>query len=171
MSPFADVPLPAADTPAERKVVADIEKYGWHCVQVADEHHPHHAAENAALPPHEIYDAAFSYTVGVWRTFRRTELILVGRWAHAHRYLHVLVEMLREGHSFSSGDRTNQVLEGYEIAFGSVTASRRLELLTWADWANRREPFDALQVILPDRAGHWPTQPDYSSFPQPLLDR
>lgn len=169
MTSPGSIPFPPAETPAERQVVADIGEYGWHCIQVADEHHPEHAAENAALPPHEVYDAAFSYTVGVWRTFGHPELILVGRWAHAHAYLNVIVEMVREGGRFAPGDRTDEVLQGYEVEFGSVSDARRLELLTWADWANLREPFEALQVILPDRAGRWPADPEYSGFPQPLL--
>jgi hypothetical protein len=163
-------PFPPAETPAERQVLADIVEYGWHCVLVADEHHSHHAAENAALPPHEVYDAAFAYTVGVWGTFRHPELVLVGRWQHAHGYLNVLVEMIREGHRFGPGDSTDEVLEGYEVRLGAVSESRRLELLTWTDWANAREPFEALQVILPDRAGRWPSDPDYEGFSQPLLN-
>jgi hypothetical protein len=87
--------------------------YGWHCIQVADEYHPEHAAENAALPPHAVYDAAFSYTVGSCRTFQhpRTDR----RWALAARaWLNVIVEMIREGQRFAPGDRTDEVLEGYD---------------------------------------------------------
>lgn len=58
----------------EVKAIDDVGKYGWHCVLVADEHHPEHADLNAALGPHEVYDAAFAYTVGVWRTFEHPEL-------------------------------------------------------------------------------------------------
>lgn len=169
MTSSAESPIPAPDTPAERQVVADIEKYGWHCIRVADEYHPEHAAENATLPPHLVYDACFAYTVGVWHTFGHPELILVGRWKHAHGYLNVVVEMIRDGYTFRPGDHTDDVLEGYEVRFGSVSDERRLELLTWADWANSRQPFEALQVILPDREHRWPTEPEYQGFAQPLL--
>lgn len=77
--------------------------------------------------------------------------------------------MIRAGHRFVAGDHTDEVLQGYDVRLGAVSEARRVELLTWADWANQREPFDALQVILPDRAGRWPDEPAYQGFPQPLL--
>jgi hypothetical protein len=164
-----DAPLPVPETEAEAKAVADIEKYGWHCILVADELHPEHAAENAALPPHEVYDAAFAYTVGLWRSFGHPELILVGRWRHAHGYLAAIVDLIADGRRFDAGDVTGEVLDGFDVRIGAVSDDRRLELLTWADWANHRRPFEALQVILPDTAGRWPEDPLYDGFPQPLL--
>ena len=161
--------LPEPESEADAQAIADIREYGWHCMLVADEHHPEHAALNAALGPHPVYDATFAYTVGVWGTFGHPELVLVGRWQHAHSYLSTLVSMVREGYRFSAGDTTDELLEGYEVRFGSVSDERRLELLTWSDWANLREPFEALQLILPDRAGRWPEDPQYAGFPQPLL--
>ncbi len=161
--------LPRAKTEAERKAISDVQRFGWHCVLVADEYHPHHAAANAELPPHEVYDATFAYTLGLWRTYEHPELILVGRWRHAHEYLNVLAELIGEGQRFTAGDTTTEVLDGYEVAFGAVSEHRRKELLTWADWLNRRRHFEALQVVLPDRSGHWPQDPQYAGFPQPLL--
>jgi hypothetical protein len=88
----------------------------------------------------------------------------VGRWQHAPAYLDVVVEMIRGGRQFRTGDATNEVLDGYEVRFGSVSDHRRLELLTWVDWANLRQPFDALQVILPDQAGSWPSEQITTAF-------
>jgi Domain of unknown function (DUF4262) len=62
------------------------------------------------------------------------------------------------------------VLEGYEVCFAAVTPTQREELLTYASWVNRRQPFDALQLILPDAAGRWPWDAGYASIQQPLLD-
>ena len=136
---------------------------------VADENHPEHAEENAALPPHEIYDAAFAYTVGFWHSSKHPELVLVGRWKYAHGYLAVLARMVAEGTRFAAGDTTEELLEGYVVRFDAVSDARRVELLTWSDWANSREPFEALQVVLPDTAGRWPEEPEYDGFPQPRL--
>jgi hypothetical protein len=61
------------------------------------------------------------------------------------------------------------VLDGYAVRFGPISEERRTELLTYADWANRRRPFEAIQLILPDSSGRWPEDPDYDSYPQPLL--
>ena len=161
--------FPRPESEQDERALDYVRHVGWHCVLVADEHHPEHAEANAALEPHPVYDAAFAYTVGVWRTWEHPELILVGRWQHAHDYLAALVEMVRGGERFAPGDTTTELLEGYEVRFGAVSDAHRLDLLTWADWLNLREPFAALQVVLPDRAGRWPEDPDYAGFPQPLL--
>jgi Domain of unknown function (DUF4262) len=55
------------------------------------------------------------------------------------------------------------------VRFGAVSTERRTELLTYASWLNQRRPFDALQVILPDRQGVWPDEEHYDAFAQPLL--
>ena len=78
--------LPEPEDASDEKLISDIRTYGWHCIHVADEHHPEHAAQNAALGPHPIYDAAFSYTVGLSLTLDHPELVLgirsrCGRWA------------------------------------------------------------------------------------------
>ncbi len=169
LAPRPDLELPEPRSAADAKAIADIREYGWHAVLVADEFHPEHAEANAALPPHAIYDAAFSYTVGVWGSFGHPELVLVGRWEHRHSYLSALVTMVQQGRRFDVGDTTEELLEGYTVRFEAVSVADRLELLTWAHWANMRKPFEALQVVLPDLEGRWPEDPDYSSFPQPRL--
>ena len=162
--------LPEPEDASDEKLISDIRAYGWHCIHVADEHHPEHAAQNAALGPHPIYDAAFSYTVGLSLTLDHPELVLVGRWGHNHAIVAAAVAEIERGRRFAVGSTSDEVLEGYEVCFGAVAASRREELLTYASWANRREPFDALQLILPDAAGRWPWDSGYASVPQPLLD-
>jgi hypothetical protein len=164
-----DPDLPSAEDSFDEKLLADVRAYGWHCMLVADEHHPHHAAANAALGPHLIYDAAFAYTVGLWLTRRHPELVLVGRWQHAHAILAAAVALVEEGAAFVAGDETDEVLEGYTVCFREVSAPRREELLTYASWANRRRRFEALQLVLPDRAGRWPWTDSYDAYPQPLL--
>ena len=39
-----------------------------------------------------------------------------------------------------------------------------------ADFVNDGEPFEALQVVIPDARGAWPEDPGYDGTPQPLLD-
>jgi hypothetical protein len=161
--------LPAPEDAFDEKLLADVRDFGWHCLLVAKEHHPEHAAANRALAPHPVYDATFAYTVGLWLTRDHPELILVGRWQHAHAILATVVSLIEEGRAFRPGDVTDCVLDGYDVRFGAVSPDRRSELLTYAAWLNRRRPFEALQVILPDRQGVWPDDPRYHAFPQPLL--
>ena len=57
------------------------------------------------------------------------------------------------------------------MRFGAVDDDRRLQLLTSADFVMDGQPFDALQVIIPDANGRWPEDADYDGTPQPLLGR
>jgi hypothetical protein len=167
--PRSEVELPEPQDAFDAKLVADVRQYGWHCVLVADEHHPEHAALNAALGPHPIYDAGFAYTVGLWLTWQHAELVLVGRWRHSHAIVSSAVSLISDGRRLAAGEVSDQVLDGYAVRFGPISDERRTELLTYADWANRRRPFEAIQLILPDGSGRWPEDPDYDSYPQPLL--
>ena len=74
-----DFDLPGPEDSFDEKLIADVRTFGWHCLHVADEHHPEHAEQNAAEGRHPIYDAAFSYTLGLWLTHSHPELVLVGR--------------------------------------------------------------------------------------------
>ena len=161
--------LPEAEDAFDEKLLADVRDVGWHCLLVADEHHPEHATANRALPPHPVYDATFAYTAGLWLTRDHPELILVGRWQHAHAILAAVVSLIEEGSALTAGDVTDRVLHDYDVRFGAVSAERRTELLTYASWLNHRRPFEALQVILPDRHGVWPDDARYEAFAQPLL--
>jgi hypothetical protein len=161
--------LPEPEDSFDEKLISDIRSVGWHCVHVADEHHPEHAEQNAALGPHAIYDAAFAYTVGLWLTRSHPELVLVGRWKHAHAVLATAVSHIDEGARYEPGSTSDQIVEGYSVRFADVSPERRTELLTYASWANRRRPFEALQLVVPDASGRWPWDAAYDSIPQPLL--
>ena len=171
MSSPPELGLPQPEDAFDQELIANIRQHGWSCVHVADEHHPEHAARNAALGSHPVYDAAFAYTVGLWLTFEHPEIVLVGRWQHAHAIISNAVSLVSAGGRLAPGDELEHVLDDYTVRFGSVSEERRIELLTYADWANRRRPFEAIQLILPDRSGRWPDEPAYESFPQPLLGR
>ena len=123
------------------------------------------------MPDDPVHDAAFAYTVGLSLSLHHPEIVLVGRWAQAHGILAAVVDLIRDGQGFQPGDTSDEVLTRYEVRFGAVSEARRLTLLTYADWVNRRGPFDAIQLILPDSSGRWPDDSDYDSYPQPLLDR
>jgi len=164
-----DLDLPPPQDAFDEKLVADIRTLGWHCVLVADEHHPEHTALNAALGPHPVYDAAFAYTVGLWLAHAHPELVLVGRWQQAHAIIGAAVSLVADSGRLVAGEESDEVLEGYSVRFGPVSDERRTELLTYADWANCRRPFQALQLILPDESSRWPDDPHYDAYPQPLL--
>lgn len=73
------------------------------------------------------------------------------------------------GSPFAAGDESREILEHAPACFGAVSPRWRKELLTFADWAARRKRFEALQIVLPDRTGRFPSSPTYTGPPQPLL--
>jgi hypothetical protein len=119
------VDLPEPEDAFDEKLLADVRAYGWHCIHVADEHHPEHANRNAALGPHPIYDAAFSYTVGLWLTRSHPELVLVGRWNQNHAIISAAVTVIEEGGRFEVGGTRDDVLEGYDVCASPVSPARR----------------------------------------------
>jgi hypothetical protein len=136
----ASLPVPTSDI--ERRVLGDIARHGWHVVLVRRGTHDHEGR-------------------GPWSDHPAAQ--------HAHAYLNVVGEMVQEGQSLASGDTTDELLEGFSVRFGAVADTPRLHLLTWADWVMQRQPFGAVQLVLPDTTGRWPDDPDYNAFAQPLL--
>ena len=165
----AALDLPTPENDFDRKLIADIHEYGWHCLLVADEHHPEHAEQNAALGPHPIYDAAFAYTVGLTLTRDHPELILVGRWPQAHAILQTAVGAIESGTRFAHGSESDEILEGYPVRFHRVSPDWAEHLLTYTSWVRRRRPFEAVQLVLPDRERRWPSDEGYSGPPQPII--
>lgn len=157
--------LPPTENAFDAKVLADIREHGWHCLTVAPEAHPEHPD----LAPDPFHEAAFSYTVGLSLTLAHPELILVGRWAHAPQILRVIVDSIRQGQRLRPGEETDAVFPDRLVRFGAVSDRNRLFLLTYADWANNRRRFEAIQVIVQDQHNRWPQEPDYAGVPQPLL--
>jgi hypothetical protein len=166
------VDLPDPEDAFDEKLIRDIRVHGWHAIHVSDEAHPEHAEQNAALAaldPDPIYDAAFSYTVGLTLSLDHPELVLVGRWQHAHGILAAAVSRIEEGVRFAPGDESAEVVESYPVRFCAVSPEQGETYLTYASWANRRRPFSALQIVVPDKDGRWPWEPGYTAYAQPLL--
>ena len=166
-----DVALPEPQDEAEATVVRHIREFGWHVVLVRRGVHEHDEAGPSFADPvvQAAYDANFTYTVGLELTFRHPEVVLVGDWQHAHPYLNVIGDLIRDGRRFSPGDTSDELLDGFTVRFCPVGDAVLREALTWAHWAARRGPFRALQLVLPDTSGRWPGDPAYNGFDQPDL--
>ncbi len=126
----------------------------------------------ANIRPHPIYDIGFSYTVGLPYSHDHAELVLVGDLPddRAHAILWEVVRLIEDGASFAPGDESDLILHELPARFGPVSPHRRKELLTFSDWAARRRRFEAVQLLVPDRAGTFPDEDAYAGPPQPLLD-
>jgi Domain of unknown function (DUF4262) len=160
--------LPKPTDPGEDKVLADIREFGFHAKHVRKWNHPEHASDE---PTNPVYEAGISYTVGLPYSHGHPELALVGPLPddRAHHILWEVVTLIEDGRTFAAGDESDEVLRAYPARFGPVSHVWRKEVLTFADWAARRKPFEALQILLPDEAGAFPGDPAYDGMPQPLL--
>jgi hypothetical protein len=160
--------LPKPTDPGDEKVLADIREFGFHAKHVRKGVHPEHASRE---PTNPVYEAGISYTVGLPYSHGHPELALVGPLPddRAHDILWEVVHLIEDGREFAVGDETGDVLVGYPARFGPVSGFWRKEVLTFADWAARRKPFEALQILVPDKAGAFPDDPAYAGAPQPLL--
>ena len=163
--------LPKPTDPGDDKVLADIREFGFHAKHVRKGAHPEHATEAAKCGPHSIYDAGLSYTVGLPYSHGHPEIAITGALPddRAHAILWETVHLIEDGASFAPGDASDAILDGLQARFGPVSDHWRKEVLTFADWAARRRRFEAVQLLYPDRAGHFPTEARYDGAPQPLL--
>jgi len=164
--------LPKPTDSGDEKVLASIEEFGFHAMHVRPWHHPEHADANAKLGPHPIYDVGVSYTVGLPYSHDHAELVVVGGLPdeRAHDILWEVVHLIERGEAFTAGDQSDLVLRDLPARFGPVAKHWRKDILTYADWAARRRQFEALQILLPDGQGRFPTDGDYTGPPQPLLE-
>ena len=80
------------------------------------------------------------------------------------------MHLIEDGARFAPGDESTDILYAAAPArFGPVSQRWRKEILTFADWAARRRPFEAVQILLPDRAGSFPTSRAYAGPPAAAL--
>jgi hypothetical protein len=127
----------------ERKLVSDVETYGWHVINVL---------EDDAGPP-------FSYSVGLHRTLRHPEVIVVGLpRAVAHPIINSLGEAARAGRRYEAGGVYEEFLEGYDCTFRAVPRRQYANYVGWASWFYDGVEFPLLQLIYPDRNARWPWQ-------------
>jgi hypothetical protein len=147
------------DDPHEQFVVQCVEQFGW-CVQSID-------AEGTA--------PAFSYTVGLTRTFQQPELIVFGLpHEAAQRLLNLVGERVREGQRFAPDTRYSGLVEAHDVRFRNVVERKSFEAhLGYALWYYGGAPFALQQLVWPDAEGHFPDgplAPAWLQRAQPLLD-
>lgn len=129
----------------EQKVIDDVAKHGWHCVNVLAEGD----------------DGPFSFTVGLFHTYSHPELIIFGLPSNvAHQVLHIAVEAIRNGQPIDMGQPTDELLEGYSCCFVEVPRHQYAAHVGFAQWFYLGDEFPVYQVVFPSRDGHFPWHPN-----------
>ncbi|MFO1076909.1 MAG: DUF4262 domain-containing protein [Planctomycetota bacterium] len=139
-------PDPSLPEPLAR-VLDDVAADGVHIAHVL-------ASEDGAVP-------AYAFTVGLWHTFERPEVIVFGLDEEvAEQLLEALADEASDGASFAPGSRSEGLLHGYPVRFLDVPKERRGEHVALADWAHEGADFPLVQVVYPDKQGRWPWDPE-----------
>ncbi len=130
----------------ERTVLANVEKFGWHCTSVA----PRSGDEGES----------FSYTIGLSQTFDSTELIMFGLPSDtAHSIFSIFVDRLREGRPIPLESPSDDLLKDYPCVFVPVPRARYSDYVFSALWYYAEQEFRLHQLVYPDREGRFPWHP------------
>ncbi len=139
-----------------KRVRDDVERFGCHVVLVP-------AGQNASDEP------AFAYSVGLFRTRRHPEVVVVGLSLETmHAMINTIHDLVRAGSAFSPGQRCDDVLEGVPVRFGGVARECYDSHLGVAIDFYSGDDFPALQCLWPDKDGRFPPDPDCAAA---IIDR
>jgi len=133
--------------PGEQKVIDDIAKFGWHCVNI--------------LPEGDL--GPYSFTIGLQQTYGHPELIIFGLPSNvAHEVLTVAVGFIQIGNPIDLSLPTDLLLEGYPCVFVKVPESQYHEQVGFCRWYYQGNAFGLHQIVWPTRDGHFPWHPSVS---------
>ena len=124
------------------KLISDIEKYGFGVIMV----------------PQTDYLPSFAYTVGLWKSYKRPELITLGMPIDIlHTLLNtVAFEGVKKGKSIEIGKNYRGVLEKHPVQFLTVDKRNIPDYFGQAINYYQTADFPALQLIWPDDKGGIP---------------
>ena len=97
-----------------RKIIEDIEQFGWHVIKVMPE-------EDAP---------GFAYTIGLQQSFDHPEVLISGLDLDLmHALLNLIGEDIQNGRRFTGPESYDGILTGFDVYFRPVDSERYLEYL------------------------------------------
>lgn len=138
---------PGADWNAhDKQLFSDVETYGWHLVGIRAEDE---------IP-------GWSFTVGLWHSFRTPELAIFGLPPGVlTTSLNIIGEAARHGDPLQADTRRDDVLEGYSLELKGVHRGWHRALFGYARWFYPPPKPEFLQCVWPDMSGRFPWQADF----------
>jgi hypothetical protein len=120
-----------------------IAQHGWAVMRIAEE-------EDS--PP-------FAYSIGLFRSFRHPEIIVLGLPSDtAHQLINDIGDAIRSGLALSAGQTSDAFLKGYSCTFRRVPPHQYPAYLGRGLRFYDHDPFPVLQLVYPDKLGRWPWQ-------------
>jgi hypothetical protein len=142
---------------SDRRLLSDIETYGWHVV----------------LIPEEDGTPGWAFSVGLYSTFRKPEIIVFGLpQAVSHHLINTVGEWARSGQTVSETDLYSGLIDKFPCTFRPVASQWYRNFVGAAGWYYRRAEFPLLQCFWPDRDEQFPWSPKFRAswlWAQPLL--
>ncbi|GGA88289.1 hypothetical protein GCM10011521_28320 [Arenimonas soli] len=130
---------------SEQKLLDDIAEFGWHCVHIL--------AEGEHVE--------YSFTVGLFQSFRHPELIIFGLPAKvAHQILSIAAHEAKRGAPLDLSSTSDALLNGYSCCFAEVPISEYSDHVGFSRWYYQGNEFPLYQIIWPSRSGLFPWHPD-----------
>jgi hypothetical protein len=141
----------ALDAPPERldkheqNFVGNIRAHGWFGTHV--------------MPDSE--GPGFTYTTGFWLKFRFPEVILFSTPRQtAHDTLWTVYRELEAGRRPPIGEPTEAIFRNVAAVFLPVSLQQCPNYLGWSRWFYGNDKFECVELVYPDRDGHFPWTAD-----------
>ncbi len=126
---------------AERKVLADIKKFGWYCLNILEE---------GSQPP-------WTFSIGFHKTWNFPELIVIGlKKDVAHSTLNIVATQLAEGRRLDLASASDDLFNDISCCFVEVPKSIYREYVGTAGWFYGGSNFPLYQIVWPSRDGYFP---------------
>ena len=140
--------------PEDERTISHIEEFGCSVVSVASNDH----------------GLGWSYTIGVFDTAAKPELITVGLPPDtAHFALNEAAKLLAAGVDLTRG-RHRDLVGNVECEFRPVDPKLVSHLMNWAVWYYDGPEFPVLQAVYPDLENRFPEDEGLdAAFEQPLM--
>lgn len=136
------------DDASDEKLLADVQKHGWHIV---------------AIPDDEV-GPGFAFTVGLYLRTLQPEVLIMGVPVQAAaRVLNAIGEYALNRGDLQPDIRYPDFIDNYEVIFRRIDRSHYGEYLGSAFWFYKHHApdFPVFQCIWPDPKGIFPHEPGY----------
>jgi hypothetical protein len=129
-------------------VRSNVEQHGCHVMMI----------------PEDEEGPGFAYSIGLMKSFAQAELICFGLDSELmHSLINSMRDRMAAGEQFAAGMRVAELIEGYECELRQMRREHYPEYMGYACIFNGDAAFDVLQVVWPDKSGHFPWQPEYGA--------
>lgn len=133
-------------TEGDKKLLEDIEKFGWHVLKVSE----------------DDQGPGFCFSVGLFKTFKHPEIFIIGLKADlAHVLINNIGEEIRRGMNYKSGVFYPEIIDGFDCLMIEISQKYYNEYLGYANWYYKDKEFPVLQCIYPTVKGAFPWQKEW----------